>query len=228
MFKFLSRIGRRPEKAGFYSTVALSPDEIKQEGYKQFLGGGAEKWESRGAFQLYFLRKMGLTPAQRLLDIGCGPIRAGSHLIAYLNAGQYHGIDYNPDFIASARAIVASHPELAEKRPTLECDDRFGFAKTPGTFDFVLVFSVLNHCNREQIDFFLGGLHLKLQARSKAYVTHAQWFDKSMLASTQLALAKKFERETDVDATLKMEEWGWTADESIYPIIELQLAVASS
>ena len=70
---------------GYYSSVKLSDADIQNQEYKKHLGGGAQHWERRGAFQLYFLQKMGLKKCDRLLDAGCGPIRSGVHFINYLD-----------------------------------------------------------------------------------------------------------------------------------------------
>ena len=50
-------------------------------------------WDEMGDLQLHFLKAQGLRPEHRLLDIGCGCLRAGVKLIPYLEPDHYYGID---------------------------------------------------------------------------------------------------------------------------------------
>src|SRR4029077_4699401 len=133
MPRILNRLRRNPN--GVYANVKLSHDDIEKQTYKSFFGGGAAQWESRGKFQLFFLKRMGLAPFHRLLDVGCGPLRAGVHLIKYLNSTLYCGVDYNFDFIQAAMKLVSEDSHLAEKLPDLFHLDNFNFSEINGVFD---------------------------------------------------------------------------------------------
>jgi SAM-dependent methyltransferase len=223
MFQFIKNVRHRlkgPE--GKYAQVVLSDDEIKGQAYKKYLGGGEEKWETRGAFQLFFLKQMGLQSSHRFLDIGCGPIRGGMHVMRYLDAGLYHGIDYNKDFIEAARGLVAGDPLLAEKKPVLQADNDFGFSVMRGEFDHSLAFSVLNHCNDDQKSFFFRGLHRKLAVDGACYITHATWFKTALLAASHLKVTRQIAGPGEIAPDVRMDDWGWSAQESIFPIIELR------
>ena len=136
----------RKINGGKYSKIELDDETIERGAYKKYLGGGAEKWESRGLFQLSLLRTAGMLPSSRLLDVGCGPIRAGVHFISFLNAGNYYGVDYNNSFIKAASLLVAEKG-LSGQHPTLRVVSDFDFSALNQQFDFVNVFSVLNHCD---------------------------------------------------------------------------------
>ena len=56
-------------------------------------------WDEIGPLQLAFLQSRGLRPEHRFLDLGCGCMRAGVHVVPYLNVGNYHGIDLSPSLI---------------------------------------------------------------------------------------------------------------------------------
>jgi len=226
MISFLKRIYNaiRKDRENYYAEIKLSPDDIEKETYKKFLGGKKEMWESRGKFQLFLLEKMGLVSSHRLLDVGCGPIRAGVHFIDYLNPGLYFGIDYNQDFIRTAKELVAKDRRLMKKLPELLQVDDFDFSKVNGVFDYVMLFSVLNHCDSEKKKLFFQHLPGVLKQTTRVYITHATWFDESMLSAGQLRLTNKFNRPEDVSPDLDMEKWGWPPQESIYPILELMSA----
>ncbi len=217
----LGLVTQTPEAHGFYSQLKLTEPEIQSKAYKRYLGGGERNWERRGTFQLFFLRQVGLEKSHRVLDIGCGPLRAGLHFIGFLDAGKYHGVDYNADFIRSAKQVLAEIPSLAAKSPVIRHADKFGFSAMKGTFDYVLVFSVLNHCTAEQLAFFFNGLYLKLHASSKVFITHALWFREEMLEGTHLRLRRTLTGASEIAPGLKMQDWGWDDDESIFPILEL-------
>jgi SAM-dependent methyltransferase len=217
MLRFLKK---RPAKlkAG-YDSIKLSEDEITQQAYKRFLGGGAERWEARGAFQLHFLQRMGLKPSHHFLDVGCGPIRAGTHFIKYLNERKYYGIDYNSDFILAARKLIEKDERLVEKKPVLKLDDCFGLNTAAGKFDFVLAFSVFNHCNPQQCIFFLNNVRRVLKSTGKVYITHASWFKPVMLATARLELTNNFCDAENIPPDVRLQDWGFEHKEG-YPILE--------
>jgi SAM-dependent methyltransferase len=206
----------------------LSADEVKKGDYKKYLGGGKETWESRGQFQLYFLKKMGLLPAHRLLDAGCGPLRAGIHFVEYLEPGHYAGFDYNLDFITTARQVVAENPVLSARQPVVEQVSDFDFSRIPGTFDFVLAFSVLNHCDDRSKGLFFQRLPTSLRAGSKVYITHARWLDAFPIPGNELKITRILRGPEEIEPGLDMQQWGWPPDESIFPVIELMPAGSPS
>jgi len=79
----------------------------------------------------------------------------------------------------------------------------------------------LNHCDSERKKLFFQQLPGVLKKVAKVYITHATWFDESMLPAGELRLINKFIRPEDISPDLNMEKWGWPPQESIYPILEL-------
>lgn len=110
-------------------------------------------WEEIGRLQFDFLRAQGLRPSDRLLDLGCGTLRGGRHVIAYLDPGCYTGLDISPAAIAFGEALVAREG-LADKRPRLLVGGTEGlrFTEVAGSrFDRVLAQSVFTHLPPELI-----------------------------------------------------------------------------
>jgi len=214
---FLPRtvLGSNQPSHDTYSDITLTSTDIRKGAYKKYLGGGADQWEPRGAFQLFFLKEMGLRPSCKLLDVGCGPIRGGVHLIRYLDEGNYYGIDYNRDFMETACRIVEAEG-LAAKKPKLELVDDFSLQHIGPVCDYSIVFSVLNHCNEDQRKRFFDNIQKAMIKGGKVYVTHAVWFDESYLRGVRIRLTHEFNR-PEFDTT----KWGWPEDESIFPVIEL-------
>jgi SAM-dependent methyltransferase len=72
-------------------------------------------WKETAAFQIAFLKEMGLRPHHRVLDIGCGPLRGGFPLIEYLQARGYTGVDIRETAIAEGRARIEKEPTGGQK-----------------------------------------------------------------------------------------------------------------
>jgi SAM-dependent methyltransferase len=111
-----------------------------------------ERWLALGRMQFDFLLEHGLRPEHRMLDIGCGNLRAGWRFIEYLDAGNYYGVDISPDILISAKRTVAEHG-LQAKLPhlTITGDLRLDFLPD-AYFDVVHAHSVFSHSPVEVID----------------------------------------------------------------------------
>jgi SAM-dependent methyltransferase len=216
---FARIFGRRARlgPAGRYTSLNLDEKAISLGDHKNHLGGGAEKWEMRGLFQLDLLRRAGLQPSHRVIDIGCGPIRAGEHFIRYLDRGNYCGIDYNVDFIRAAELTVAGDLSLSRKAPVLKTVRNFEFAGL-GKFDFGLSWSVLNHCDLAQRDLFFKGVGQILTPGAKLFISHGSRLSQADFDKAGLTVRTCF-APSDID----LGKYGWPAKEQkhVCPIFEL-------
>jgi SAM-dependent methyltransferase len=104
-----------------------------------------EEWLSVGKLQFDYLTGHGLKPGMRMLEIGCGNLRAGRLFIGYLGPGDYYGLDISPDILLAAQRTLAEE-NLQYKVPhlTLVSDLKLGFLP-PGHFDVVHAHSVFSH-----------------------------------------------------------------------------------
>jgi SAM-dependent methyltransferase len=116
------------------------------------LVGNPRLWRMKRAFQIEFLRRMGLEREHQLLDLGCGTLRGGLPLIEYLAPGHYTGVDVRADVLEEARAelreagLERQEPRLvhASDLGALELDDG-------PVFDWIWAFSVLIHLDDEAL-----------------------------------------------------------------------------
>jgi len=103
-------------------------------------------WEGTGKLQQEFLIAQGLAPASKLLDVGCGALRAGILLAKHLDPGNYYGIDVNESLIRAALVHELPQDGIEDRVPAenlrvtdrFECD--FGVA-----FDYAIAQSVFTH-----------------------------------------------------------------------------------
>lgn len=111
-----------------------------------------DRWLALGQMQFDYLMRHGLVPADRMLEIGCGNLRAGRLFIDYLEAGHYHGIDISPEILLSAQETVARH-HLGGKLPHLALVGDLRLAHLPdGYFTVVHAHSVFSHSPPQVID----------------------------------------------------------------------------
>ena len=69
-------------------------------------------WDEIGGLQRDFVLGEGLTPDMRLLDIGCGCLRAGVHFVRYLNAGWEEQAGYTAYTWNTSRYIESPGDEV--------------------------------------------------------------------------------------------------------------------
>jgi SAM-dependent methyltransferase len=117
-----------------------------------------ESWLKLGQLQFDYLVKHGLTPGMRMLEIGCGNLRAGRLFIGYLDAGYYYGIDISPDILLAAQRTL-TEVGLQDKLPhlTLVSDLKLAFLPA-GHFNVVHAHSVFSHSPVEVIEQCLGSV----------------------------------------------------------------------
>ena len=104
-----------------------------------------KRWLALGQLQFDYLVRHGLRPDHRMLEIGCGNLRAGRLFIDHLGPGAYYGIDISPDILLAAQRTVVEHG-LRDKVPYLTLVDDLRLEFLPeGHFDVVHAHSVFSH-----------------------------------------------------------------------------------
>nr|MBO2475876.1 methyltransferase [Actinomycetales bacterium] len=132
---------------------AVMRADIKEMGPDAAIGSHSRRsWLRVGKMQFDYLIAHGLTPQDRVLDIGCGNLRLGWRLIHYLEPGHYYGIDISPEILLAAADTVAWYG-LQAKLPYLALVDDLTFAALPDAyFTVVHAHSVFSHSPIEVID----------------------------------------------------------------------------
>jgi SAM-dependent methyltransferase len=143
------RLGNR-DHVSYYRAVMRSDAARSDAGAVGSRTRGS--WLKIGQMQFGYLLSHGLKPGMRMLEIGCGNLRAGRLFIEHLDAGDYYGIDISPDILLAAQRTLAE-AGLQHKLPhlTLVQDLKLEFLPA-GHFDVVHAHSVFSHCPIEVID----------------------------------------------------------------------------
>ena len=130
-------------------TRALSPyhapgfyDEALARGRHRDIVGG--RWDETGRLQLAILRREGLLPHHRLLDIGCGSLRLGVRAVPYLDPGHYWGTDLSGDLMQRGYQVELKDKDRLPPGQLAE-DADFGFPGLPTDIDFAIAFAVFTH-----------------------------------------------------------------------------------
>jgi SAM-dependent methyltransferase len=141
---------RSPDHVSYYRSVMRSDAARSRDGA---VGSNTrESWLEIGKLQFDYAVSHGLKPDMRMLEIGCGNLRAGRLFIDYLEPGNYYGTDISPDILLAAQDTIAEQG-IAARLPhlTLVTDLRLQFLPD-ASFDFVHAHSVFSHSPIEVID----------------------------------------------------------------------------
>lgn len=129
--------------SGMYDDFDSVAHQVARGNHREVVGG---LWEKLGRLQLDFLVSRGLAPHHRLLDLGCGCLRASVLLVDYLESGHYFGIDVNQPLLDAGRRELAA-AGLEHKLPlgNLVCSGSFDLSAFAEAFDFALAQSLFTH-----------------------------------------------------------------------------------
>jgi SAM-dependent methyltransferase len=130
---------------------------------------GCETWED-GELLFEFAKAHGLRPDHRMLEVGCGALRAGRFFIDYLESGHYVGLDHSQHVLDAARKELELQG-LGEKHPMLVLSKDFaipdGFQ-----FDFAWSHSVMTHMTPDQVEACLRSVFGTLTLDGVYYSTY--------------------------------------------------------
>jgi hypothetical protein len=120
-----------------------------------FFGVPITEFENAGRQQFILLLLAGLEPQSKVVDIGCGILRAGYWLIHFLEAGGYCGVEPHRARVEAGTTSILE-PHLREsKQPRFDNNAEFDTGVFGETFDFFLAYSIWTHAARPQIRIML-------------------------------------------------------------------------
>lgn len=130
-----------------YQTLKPEPGK-----HRDRIGGVGDLWESIGLLQFEMLKREGLKEHHKFLDLGCGSLRLGIHLIPYLNKGNYFGIDMHEWLIKDGIEKELGENLNKEKQPNFLVDEDFSVDKFKTNFDFMIAQSLFTHLPINKIE----------------------------------------------------------------------------
>lgn len=132
-----------------------------------------EKYLDGGRLFLEFLKKQGLERHHRILDYGCGIMRAALHLVPYLDQGRYTGVDISRARIEHGKWLLSNAGIPEDGYAVHAVRDCALRELKDQKFDFVWANSVLTHMPESDIQALLKALKHHLHADSNFYFTYS-------------------------------------------------------
>jgi hypothetical protein len=86
-----------------------------------------------------------------LLDIGCGSLRAGRLFLAYLQPGNYYGVEPERWVLEEGIREMLGNEFIALRRPTFSHDRDFTLTEFGTQFDYLLAQSIFSHTSLAQM-----------------------------------------------------------------------------
>lgn len=142
--------------------------------HRDVIGG---MWDELGRLQHDFLVAQGLQPHHRLIDIGCGSLRAGVPLARYLDPGHYYGIDISPDLLTAGLEREIAPAGLSDRLPpeNLHATGDFDLSSFGVHFDYGIAQSVFTHMPVHRLTDCLNAVGQFMSPQGRIYVT---WFER--------------------------------------------------
>lgn len=113
--------------------------------------GPPDQWDFMGATQFRLLTALGLRENHRVLDVGCGSLRAGRLMMVYLEKGHYFGIEPNTWLIEDAIEREVGQQMIDLKAPVFSDRSDFGADGFGIAFDFIVAQSIFSHCGPDLV-----------------------------------------------------------------------------
>jgi len=111
--------------------------------HRSYVGPKFE-YDLMGGRQFILLFNLGLREDHKLLDFGCGSLRAGRLFIPYLLPGNYYGIEPHKWLIDAAIKDEIGNDIIEIKKPHFKYNDDF-LNSFKIKFDFIIAQSIFSH-----------------------------------------------------------------------------------
>jgi SAM-dependent methyltransferase len=116
------------------------------------------------------LKAVGMTPDDRLLDIGCGSMRLGHLAVPFLRQGHYWGTDASLDLMRHGRAVELADPDRLPASHLVQ-DADFAFPGIPDNITIAIAWGVFTHLPATMLPKALANLRSRLPRLHAALIT---------------------------------------------------------
>lgn len=141
--------------------------------HREYVGGDFDrigKWQYD-----YVLNYTGVTPDSVFLDIACGCLRLGVHMIPYLHPGNYYGMDSSHSVVQAGIKHEVGEDVIAKYKPCFSVNSDFDFSFCE-KYDVAWSNSLLSHLTAADIEKLFTNLKKVSTQDSKFFFTY---FDKN-------------------------------------------------
>jgi cyclopropane fatty-acyl-phospholipid synthase-like methyltransferase len=138
--------------------------------YRSYIGPPMQ-YDFMGATQFRLLCTLGLRSDHKVLDLGCGSLRAGRFLITYLESHNYCGIEPNKWLIEDAIREQIGSDMIKIKKPSFDHNSSFDTTVFNTQFDYIIAQSIFSHTGIGLIKTAFLNFHCSLKESGLALVT---------------------------------------------------------
>ena len=135
--------------------MATLQERAERLDHSKFFGVPIFGFENAGRQQFALLIMSGLEPHSKVLDIGCGMLRAGYWLIHFLDPHCYFGIEPQRERLETGRTMILEPETERAKQPRYDTNASFDSSVFGVKFDFFLAYSIWTHASKPQIEVML-------------------------------------------------------------------------
>jgi hypothetical protein len=104
----------------------------------KFPGIPIEGFEASGRERRHYLLRAGLNSSSKLVDLGCGVLRAGYRIIRFLDPGGYCGIEPHQERLQIGMDAILEPGAIDQRRPRFDSNQHFDTSVFAEKFDFFL------------------------------------------------------------------------------------------
>lgn len=141
---------------------------VYEVGHRNYVGG---LWEEIGSIQFDFLLSSGISPDCYFLDVGCGSLRLGVHMIPYLDEGRYFAVDKEESLITLGIQKELGEDVWNHKNPIIFVSEDFPFQRFPQKAKVAWCHSLFTHLTPELIEMCLHQLRGSIDQEGVFYAT---------------------------------------------------------
>lgn len=158
---------------------AATSAEPDRAWHREVLGG---KWDEAGAWAFEFLRRHGLRPHHRVLDVGCGSLSAARFILPHMESGHYWGFEQERALFDAGVRFELSRAGVPAEWGFFVVNDTFDFSSVPHQFDFAIANSLFARLPIDALARCLVAVVNKLQPEGRFFAT---WHDNPDLQNTE-------------------------------------------
>jgi ABC-type polysaccharide/polyol phosphate transport system ATPase subunit/SAM-dependent methyltransferase len=152
--------------------VEVEHTDQAEGGWHRVVPGG--HWVESGEWAFQFLREEGLQPADAVLDMGCGSLSLGRHLLKYLDAGCYWGFDVNEALILAGTTMELPRLHVLSDRGDYLFNQEFDLSSAPQAFRYVISEGFFSRLTLNRIARCIAAVTRRLGPDGRFYAT---WFE---------------------------------------------------
>jgi len=145
---------KRPQQRAFDDPERIR-EFVSKKKHRSLVGMA---WDSMGNLQFELLKNAGMQPEHKVLDVGCGCLRAGVKIIPYLQPNHYYGVDSRQPLIGIGfnRELKKAELETRLSRDNLCVSGVFEHVRlAEGSIDYGLCVGIFTHHNLNQLRMML-------------------------------------------------------------------------